>query len=121
LVVIDIDEPTKPRVASVVGRPFLNRPRSVSVQFRYAYVCDEEGVKVLDVTDLANPVPKAAVPLCEAYSVYLARTYAYVAAGRQGLVVLDITNPEQPKLDQVFDGCGAITDARDVKLGITYT
>ena len=35
-------------------------PRAVQVQFRYAYVCDEEGVKVLDVTDLAKPVPVSA-------------------------------------------------------------
>ena len=26
-----------------------------AAQFRYAYVCDEEGIKVLDITDLAQP------------------------------------------------------------------
>ena len=65
----------------------------MQVQFRYAFVCDEDGVKVLDMTDLARPVPKANLALPEAHSIYLARTYAYVAAGKQGLVILDIENP----------------------------
>jgi hypothetical protein len=53
-------------------------------------------------------------------SVYLARGYAYVAAGRRGLVILDITVPDRPRVDQVFDAGGCIDDLNDVKLGITY-
>jgi hypothetical protein len=121
LVVIDIDKPTEPRVAAVVGGPFLKRPRAVAVQFRYAYVCDEEGVKVLDVTDPARPVPRSFIRLPEAHAVYLARTYAYVAAGPRGLVILDTTNAAEPKVEGAFDAGGCIDDARDVKLGITYT
>ena len=34
-----------------------SKPRAVQVQFRYGFVCDEEGIKVLDVTDLAQPRP----------------------------------------------------------------
>ena len=45
------------RVTSVVGEPFLKHPRAVQVQFRYAFACDEEGIKVLDITDLAHPQP----------------------------------------------------------------
>ncbi len=120
LVVIDINEPLKPKVTAIVGEKHLKNPRSVSVQFRYAYVCDEEGVKVLDVTDLAKPVPKSVIRIPEAHSIYLARTYAYVAAGSRGLVILDITNAEEPKVDQVYSAGGHINDAHDVKLGITY-
>jgi hypothetical protein len=84
-------------------------------------VCDAEGVKVLDMTDLAHPHPVTSLPLPEAHNIYLARTYAYVAAGHQGLVILDIENPTQPRVDQVFNGGGCINDLHDVKLGITYT
>jgi hypothetical protein len=80
-----------------------------------------EGVKVLDVTDLANPKPISNLPLPEANNIYLARTYAYVAGGRSGLIILDITNPEIPRIDQIFDAGGCINDLHDVKLGITYT
>ena len=57
----------------------------------------------------------------DAHNIYLARTYAYVAAGQQGLVILDIEKPEQPQVDQVFNAGGCINDLHDVKLGITYT
>jgi hypothetical protein len=121
LVVIDLDDPKNPRVTSVVGGEVLHHPRSAQVQFRYCYVCDEQGIKVLDVTDLAHPRPVSALDMPEVHSIYLARTYAYVAAGRQGLVILDIENPELPRVDQVFNAGGCINDVHDVKLGITYS
>src|SRR5262249_14769242 len=95
-------------------------PRAVQVQFRYGYVCDEEGVKVLDVTDLTKPRPVSKLKLADARNIYLARTYAYVAGGKQGLVILDIEKPEDPRIDQVFNEHGEINDTNDVKLGITY-
>jgi hypothetical protein len=121
LVVVDIDDPKNPRVTQILGEEVLHEPRSAQVQFRYGYVCDEEGIKVLDCTDIAHPRPVSVLDLPEAHSIYLARTYAYVAAGRQGLVILDIENPAQPRVDQVFNAEGCINDAHDVKLGITYT
>ncbi len=42
-------------------------------------------------------------------------------AGPLGLVILDIENPAQPKVDQVYNADGCINDLHDVKLGITYT
>ncbi len=120
LVIVSLDEPKKPRVAGVVGAPALVRPRAVQVQFRYAYVCDEEGVKVLDVTDMASPRPVSKLSLPDARNIYLARTYAYVAGGKQGLVILDIERPEAPRVDQVYTAGGKINDTNDVKLGITY-
>ena len=57
----------------------------------------------------------------ECHSVYVARTYAYVAGGHQGLVIVDVTRPDKPVIDQVFDAGGCINDLHDVKLGITYT
>jgi hypothetical protein len=121
LVVVDIDDPLKPCVRAVVGEPFLKKAHAVAVQFRYAYVCDEEGVKVLDVSDLARPVAKSFVTLPHANSIYLARTYAYVAAGPRGLVIFDITKADEPQFVTAFSAGGVINDTRDVKLGITYT
>jgi hypothetical protein len=120
LVVVSLDDPQHPQVTAVLGQPFLDGPCAVAAQFRYAFVCDPGGVKVLDITDPARPRPAARLPLAEAHNIYLARTYAYVAAGRQGLVILDIENPARPKFDQVYNAGGCINDLRDVKLGITY-
>jgi hypothetical protein len=121
LVVVALGDPKDPSVTAIVGEPFLKQPRAVAAQFRYAFACDAEGVKVLDVTDLAHPRPVSALPLRDARNIYLARTYAYVAAGAEGLVILDIEQPAQPRVDQVYSAGGLINDLNDVKLGITYT
>ena len=120
LVVVALDDPKHPNVTAVIGEPFLKRPRAVQAQFRYAFACDSEGVKVLDITDLAHPRLVSTLPMHDARSIYLARTYGYVAGGEQGLVILDIERPEQPRVDQVFNPGGCINDLNDVKLGITY-
>jgi len=115
-----LEDPKKPKLLGVFGKDVAVNPKCVQVQFRYAFVCDDEGIKVLNVQDFAKPVVVARVPLAEANSIYLARTYAYVAAGSQGLVILDIENPERPTIDQIYNASGCINDLRDVKLGITY-
>jgi hypothetical protein len=121
LVVVSLADPVHPKVEAVIGDSFLKHPRAVQVQFRYAFVCDDEGIKVLDVTDLASPLPVTKLELPDARNIYLARTYAYVAAGSLGLAIVDIENPEDPKLEMIYDADGAINDLNDVKLGITYS
>jgi len=120
LVVVSLDNPLKPVVTAEIGAPFLNQARGVAVQFRYAFVVDRDGLKVLDTTDLGKPVPveNALVRLPEARNIYVARTYAYVSAGPQGLVIVDVEKPEQPKVDQVFNAKGEINDLNDVKIGM---
>lgn len=119
LVVVDLSQPTRPRLAAEVTG--LVRPTSVTVQFRYAFVTDAEGLKVVDVTEPEKPVlvANAVVPLKEAHRVYVSRTYAYVAAGSEGLAIIDVENPESPKLDQLYDAGGALNDSHDVKVGMT--
>jgi hypothetical protein len=121
LVIVDINDPLRPQIVSEVGAPALKSARAVQIQFRYAFVCDAEGVKVIDVTDPrhAQAIEGATVPIAQANNLYLVRTYAYVAAGKQGLVILDIEQPEHPRVDQIYDARGLINDARDVKVGMT--
>jgi hypothetical protein len=63
-------------------------------------------------------VPGALVPFPDARNVYVARTYAYVAAGKQGLGIVDVEQPEHPRLDQVFSDGGKLNDTTDVKIGM---
>ncbi len=120
LVVVDLSNPLAPRVAAQIGAPDLDEPQGIAVQFRYAFVVDRRGLKVLDVTALDHPrvVAGAVVPLEDARNVYVARTYAYVAGGKQGLAIVDVENPEQPHLDQIFSDGGNINDVRDIKIGM---
>jgi hypothetical protein len=121
LVVVDLNDPLQPQIVAEVGEPSLRNPRAVTVIFRYAFIVDEEGMKVVDVTFPNRPraVPSALVPIAEAHDIYVARTYAYIAAGKQGLVIVDVERPEAPVLDQVYDADGQMNDARGVKVGFT--
>jgi len=120
LVVVDLDNPLAPRVTATIGGPQLNDPHAIAVQFRYAFVVDRDGMKVFDVTDLAQPkqVSNAFIPLEDARNVYVARTYVYVSAGKQGLAIIDVEKPDAPKLDQFFSAEGQLNDVNDVKIGM---
>ena len=95
--------------------------RASALQFRYLWVTDARGLEVLDVTRLDQPryVEGATVPLADARRVYIARTYAYVAAKAEGLVIVDVKRPEHPAVYQrvMFDG--KLNDAEDVIVGST--
>ncbi|MEM8883156.1 MAG: hypothetical protein AAGD14_03715 [Planctomycetota bacterium] len=99
--------------------------RGVEIQFRYAFVACDKGVLSADITPEPDgsfpkdPQLASVVPLRDARSLYVAKTYAYVAAGRDGLVIIDIKNPEKMKQVQRFTADGRIRDAYDVQLGIT--
>ena len=97
--VVDLADPDTPKLAAVRE---LRDARASAIQFRYLWVSDADGVKLFDVTNLRNPlpVPEATVPLADARRIYIARTYAYVAAKAEGLVILDVENPTRPRIFQ---------------------
>ncbi|MFZ9395512.1 MAG: hypothetical protein ACO25F_05550 [Erythrobacter sp.] len=118
LVVVDLANPRQPRVVAVRELPDA---RASAIQFRYLWVTDAEGVKLFDVTSLRNPVPipGATVPLADARRLYVARTYAYVAAKAEGLVILDVKNPLKPRIYARETLGGTLNDAEDVIVGST--
>ncbi len=120
LVVVDLDNPLAPKITATIGAPFLNDPRSIAVQFRYAFIVDRDGLKTLDVTDLSQPKPieSSQLSIDDARNIYVARTYAYVSAGRHGIAIVDVENPESPKLDQLYNAEGKLNDVNDVKIGM---
>ncbi|HEY6045010.1 MAG TPA: hypothetical protein VIU65_00320 [Pyrinomonadaceae bacterium] len=117
LVIVSLDDPLNP---AIVNRIPFKHPRAVAIQFRYGFVVDEEGLKVIDIT-----APERArraggmVPLADARDVYVARTYAYVAGGKDGVAIIDVTVPDQPRLDQVFNAGGQLNDTHQVKIAMT--
>jgi hypothetical protein len=121
LIVVDLSNPAAPKVTGQVNAPDLVDPQGIAVQFRYAFVVDKEGLKTLDITNMAQPrlVRGSTVPLPDARNLYVARTYAYVAGGKQGMVIVDVEKPEHPRIDQIFNAGGKLTDTRDIKLGMT--
>ncbi|MEO5706151.1 MAG: hypothetical protein ABIT10_01375 [Alteraurantiacibacter sp.] len=118
LVTVDLTDPANPRVTSV--NP-MRDARASALQFRYLWVTDADGLKLFDVTDLRRPVarPEGTVPMADARRVYLARTYAYVAAKAEGLVIVNITRPLAPTIYRRETFGGTMTDVEDVVVAST--
>ena len=115
LVVVDLANPLAPKITAEIGAPALVEPQGLAVQFRYGFVVDKEGLKVLDTSNLAVPrvISLAAsdkVPLTDAHNIYVARTYGYVSGGKQGMVIVDLEKPEHPRIQQIFNDCDGRRD-----------
>lgn len=118
LVIVGLNDPLNPKIVSRIA---FRNPRAVAVQFRYGFVVDDEGLKVIDVSEPehARLIDGATVALRGARDVYVARTYAYVADGKDGVAIVDVKQPEHPRLDQMFTAEGKLNDARQVKIAMT--
>jgi hypothetical protein len=116
--IVDLSEPLNPRLLKQIP---LSEPRAVAIQFRYAFVIDREGLKVIDITrpEAAQLVNGAVVPLAHAHDIYVARTYANVANGQEGIAIIDVEQPEKPRLDQSFNADGKLNDVHQVKVSMT--
>src|SRR5207253_1961408 len=82
LVIVNIDDPLNPKIVRRIGAPELHWPKAIAIQFRYGFIADLDGLKVLDVSDPAKAhlIEGGFVKAYYANDVYVARTYAYVAA-----------------------------------------
>ena len=118
VVVLDLDDPLKPRVLATVP---IEDVRATALQFRYLFVAARGGLKVIDVTHPERPhrVAGAEVAIADPHRVYVARGFAYVAGGVEGLVIVDVERPETPKIYQRFTAEGRLADVRDVVVGST--
>jgi hypothetical protein len=118
LAIVSVDVPLQPQLVAEVP---LNDVRASALQFRYLFVVDADGLKTIDVTDPKSPrlVQNNAVRLSDAHRVFVSRTYAYVAAGKDGLVIVDAEKPEALREYQRVNANGALNDARDVIVATT--
>ncbi|WP_261697272.1 hypothetical protein [Tahibacter amnicola] len=118
VVIVDMTDPLHPRHVTTVP---IAGARAAQVQFRYLFVTAKDGLHVVDITlpDRAKEVTGAFLPLADAHKLHVARTYAYIANGSEGLAIVDVTKPEKPVLYQMFNAGGKISDARDVIVGTT--
>ena len=118
LTAVDLSVPLEPKITATLP---LGDARASAVQFRYLWVSDGEGVKLFDITRMAEPVPvpSGTVRLANARKLYLARTYMYVAAKGDGLVIVDITRPAAPVVWPRLAIEGAPSDAEDVIVAST--
>jgi len=118
VVVLDMNDPLQPHLLAQL--PFED-VRATALQFRYLFVLDRTGLHVVDATHPDQPrrVAGADLMLKDARRVYVARSFAYVADGADGLAIIDVEKPAAPRLYQLFNPDGALKDAADVVVGAT--
>ena len=118
VVVLDLVDPLAPTLAATMP---MNDPRATLVQFRYLFVSDAEGVKAVDITHPNKPklIANNVIQLKNAQKMSMSRAYLYVAAGAEGLAIVDIEKPEAMQLLTKFNADGQITDSRDVAVAAT--
>ncbi len=118
VVILDLDQPLAPKHIATIE---LEDARATAIQFRYLFVTDKQGLKVIDVTNVNRPtlVKDNAIAIKNAQKLHLARTYAYVAAGDEGLVIVDVTQPTAMQEYQRFNANGQLQDSRDVIVATT--
>ncbi len=116
--IISVDDPLHPELIATVA---LDDARASVLQFRYLFVTSGAGLSVIDVTDpgSARLIENNTIALSNAHKVFVARTYAYIAAGADGLVIVDAERPEALVELTRFDANGALNDARDVVVATT--
>ncbi|MDN3640307.1 multiheme c-type cytochrome [Simiduia curdlanivorans] len=118
VVILDLDQPLKPKLAAVLP---VQDARATSLQFRYLFVTSGAGLSVVNITNPYQPqrVEKAFLALNDGQKMSISRAYLYVAAGEEGLVIVDIERPEAPKLLTRFNAGGSLNDSRDVVVAAT--
>jgi LVIVD repeat-containing protein len=117
LVVVSIDDPLNPKIATRIA---FKHPRAIAIQFRYGFVVDDDGLKTVELSAPGQVrFDGVYLPLADARDVYVARTYAYVAQGKSGIAIVNITQPNNPSLDQTYNAGGALNDTRQIKIAMT--
>ncbi|HOW64380.1 MAG TPA: immunoglobulin domain-containing protein [Verrucomicrobiota bacterium] len=96
LMLIDVENPAKPRVASSIDTP--GTAMDVFILGTNAYVADgSAGLQIIDISDPLRPVPRGRMDTAGlATAVQVAGAYAYVADGLSGLVIIDVQDPWHP-------------------------
>ena len=97
LVLVDVADPAKPRQTGVYqhDKGSFNQGE-VEVDGGFAYCTSVDGLVIVNITDQANPKLAKTVDLKGVNDVILKDGYAFVAAGANGVHVLDVTDPANP-------------------------
>lgn len=100
--IIDFSDPVRP---DLLGQEVLARPQSrVAVRGALAVAVGDR-LFTIDVSSPAEPRVLGELPLPDIspFEVVLHGSLALVAAGRRGLLIVDLTDPAHPELASTFD------------------
>ncbi len=70
----------------------------IDVKEDLAYLVNDDGFEIWDVSDLQNPYMMSSVPFMYGNELFISGEYAYVSADHEGLRIIDISDPSNPQL-----------------------
>jgi hypothetical protein len=96
-VIADVRDPTHPRVVSRDN--MFGTVKAVEVDGRYAYVCEGGGFHIFDIIHPRNPTEVSFTDLpITSSAIALRDGYLYAGVTDFGLVIYDVSDPENPAL-----------------------
>lgn len=99
LQIVDITDSSNP----VIKGTYIGTVNYVTVVGTFAYVCgDASGLKILDISNPAQPVQTGSFITGAVESIVVVGNYAYIPDPINGLQIIDITNPAQPTLKGTY-------------------
>jgi len=91
--IVDVSDPTNPTQAGF----FPGGGWSISIEGRYGYFADGEGLKIVDVSDVTQVRLVGKLAESGSSDVFVSGPFAYLADGSGGLQVIDVSDPAQPR------------------------
>ncbi len=115
--VFDISDPLNP--VNIGHVALYIQPSRFAIDGDYAYVTsyNYDWFRVVDISDPSDPIEISNLEIDEAYAVDILGNYAFVASARSGLVVVDISNPNEPYIATNLD---TLDEALDIKIKDNY-
>ncbi len=96
--IVDIQDPAHPRKVSRCITPGGNFGVWADWTSDYAYVADDFGLAVIDISNLNNPVfDTCLLRACSAVDICIRNECAYVAEDLAGMKILDVSDPARPR------------------------
>jgi hypothetical protein len=99
------------------GSALWTKAHDITIQGNLGYCAFLNGLVILDLTDLKKPAFLSQLYLGGGYAITVREKTAFVASGKKGLNIIDISDPKSPILKAKVDTDG---EARDVAVSRSY-
>jgi hypothetical protein len=99
------------------GSGLWTKAHDIVIEENLGYCAFLNGLVILNLTDLKKPAFLSQLYLGGGYSITVREKTAYLAAGQEGLKIVDVSDPMSPQINAAVDTNG---EARDIGLSGSY-
>lgn len=123
LFIVDITDPSSPSLAVVVEALDIAPVLDVEVSGGYAYLLDEYGFEIWDISDPSSPTRLSSY-FSHSRSIAVEGNYAYLpgydSSGDDCLEIVDISDPSSPTEVTVYNLGSSVIDDADIAVAGNY-